>query len=380
LFVLTRPIYASATARLPLKKATKPLALDLRAGGYLIYPVVRAFHLKSNVWHPSDLALEAGLTEPLAAWAADAYFRLECLNIRIQSERNNFYYSRRHFPEGAYVFHWYFVPRLTSDKVDKIIERVIRNAERLNADDDRSFTVESLGIFGSGLQGTSEPGDVDVVFTARWRETGEPLPEHSYHPLGRGGEPTDDVSSALQPGSRVLDLSPHYLLEVQRLGVPYRIIWTRAEGRVSRQVTQPSEPAVQEGPAKFFVEDGRELEQTNSLVDSFRSKCQALAPLTPPQTIEVPESTKPMTRSKWLAALESDHPVVELAHMLCLPEGELKEKLRAYIEDAFAEDPGRERKARRDLYPYLAASKLYGQWDWHAQDGLVRRKAKKEKA
>ncbi len=83
-----------------------------------------------------------------------------------------------------------------------------------------------------------------------------------------------------------------------------------------------------------------------------------------------------MARSKWLAALESNHPVVELAHALSLPEGELKEKMRAYIEDSFAEDPDREREARRDLFPYLAASKLYREWDWIAQDGLHRRKGR----
>jgi hypothetical protein len=358
-----------------LKKPTIPLALDLRAGGYLVYPIVKAFQLKSNVWRPSDLALQSGLTEPLAAWAADAFLRLGCIHADY-FRKNHYAYSPRRVPTDACVRPQYFVPRLAPDKVDKIVERVIRNAERLNADDDRLFTVESLGIFGSVLQGASEPGDVDIVFTAQELDTGEPLPEHSYRPLGRGGEPTDDVTSALGLGSRSLDLSCHYLLEVQRLRAPYRIIWTRAEGRVSRQVTQPSEPAVQEGPEKFFVWDKSESEQINSLVNSFRLKCQALAPLTNPQTIEVPESTKPMSRSKWLAALESDHPVVELAHMLCLPEGELKEKMRAYIEDSFADDPDRERKARRDLYPYLAASKLYGEWDWKPQDGLYRRKAR----
>jgi hypothetical protein len=68
--------------------------------------------------------------------------------------------------------------------------------------------------------------------------------------------------------------------------------------------------------------------------------------------------------------------VVDLAHALCLPEGELKEKMQAYIDDSFAKDPDRERKARQDLYPYLAASKLYGKWDWNVQDGLVRRKGR----
>jgi hypothetical protein len=208
-----------------------------------------------------------------------------------------------------------------------------------------------------------------AVCCGRWRDSGELLPESSYYPFG-GQEPTDLVSRALSRGSRRMDLSFHDMHEVQKIAAPYRIIWTRAEGRVSRRVTGPSKPAVQEDP------DERELEQVNSLVNYFRSKCQALAALTNPQTIEVPESTQPMSRSKWLAALESEHPVVDLAHALCLPEGELKEKMRAYIDNSFDEDPDRERKARRDLYPYLAASKLYGEWDWHAQNGLYRRKGR----
>lgn len=84
-----------------------------------------------------------------------------------------------------------------------------------------------------------------------------------------------------------------------------------------------------------------------------------------------------MTRSKWLAALQSRDPVVELAHALCLSEGELKEQVGAYIKDSFAKNPDHEGEARRDLYPYLAASKLYGKWDWHTQDGLYRRKGRR---
>ena len=36
-----------------------------------------------------------------------------------------------------------------------------------------------------------------------------------------------------------MDLSSHYLLEVERLGAPYRIIWTRDEGCVDRAIITP---------------------------------------------------------------------------------------------------------------------------------------------
>ena len=100
-----------------------------------------------------------------------------------------------------------------------IISRVIRNAESVNADPSRDFIIESLGIFGSVLADATSPGDVDVVFTARWRFNNRPLPEASYYPFDVS-EPTNRVSRALSRGSRRMDLSSHYLLEVQRLGLP----------------------------------------------------------------------------------------------------------------------------------------------------------------
>jgi hypothetical protein len=132
-----------------MKKATEPLSLNLRAGGYLVYPVVQAFQLKSNVWPPSTLPLEAGLTEPLAARATDVFFGLGCIDTR-HFQKNDFFYT----PTEAYVRPWHFVPRLTPDKVDAIIERVIPNAERLNAVRDASSRLSRwvfLGLCYRGL-------------------------------------------------------------------------------------------------------------------------------------------------------------------------------------------------------------------------------------
>src|SRR6266436_4957275 len=38
-----------------MKKATNPLALDLRAGGFGVFPIAKLFDLPSNVWYPSIL-------------------------------------------------------------------------------------------------------------------------------------------------------------------------------------------------------------------------------------------------------------------------------------------------------------------------------------
>src|SRR4029077_19046415 len=59
-----------------MKKATNPLALDLRAGGFEVFPIAKIFDLPSNVWYPSILIRENLLAEPFAAWAANVFYTL----------------------------------------------------------------------------------------------------------------------------------------------------------------------------------------------------------------------------------------------------------------------------------------------------------------
>jgi hypothetical protein len=56
-----------------MKKATNPLALDLRAGGFEVLPLAKLFDLPSNVWYPSILIRENLVAEPFAAWAAQVF-------------------------------------------------------------------------------------------------------------------------------------------------------------------------------------------------------------------------------------------------------------------------------------------------------------------
>ena len=154
-----------------MKKATNPLALDLRAGGFEVFPIAKLFDLPSNVWYPSILIRENMLPEPFAAWAANVFYTLGAVQVLQWSNAALFY-----APTGNWLRPHHFAQRLTPTKVQAIISRVIRNAESVNADPSRDFIIESLGIFGSVLADATSPGDVDVVFTARWRSNNRPCP------------------------------------------------------------------------------------------------------------------------------------------------------------------------------------------------------------
>ena len=125
-----------------------------------------------------------------------------------------------------------------------------------------------------------------------------------------------------------MDLSSHYLLEVERLGAPYRIIWTRDEGCVDRAIITPKERRSKNVSAM-------KLPDADAFTDYFRARCALLAPLLPPQAPSLPRSTYQMSHSEWLAILDDKHPVVDLAHSLCLPRGELKEKVSSMVAERF---------------------------------------------
>src|SRR6202011_2434500 len=195
-----------------MKKATDPLALDLRAGGFEVFPLAKLFDLPSNVWYPSMLIRENLLAEPFAAWAANVFYTLGGVQV-LQWSDAAFFYA----PTGNWLRPDHFVQRLTPAKVQAIISRVIRNAESANADPSRDFIIESLGISGSVLAAdATSSGDVDVVFTARWRSNNRPLPEASYYPFGVS-EPTNRVSRAL---TREPKNGPEFSLpsRIERLG------------------------------------------------------------------------------------------------------------------------------------------------------------------
>jgi hypothetical protein len=85
-----------------------------------------------------------------------------------------------------------------------------------------------------------------------------------------------------------------------------------------------------------------------------------------------------MSHSEWLAALDENHPAIGLAHSLCLPLGELKQKVKSMVEERFQAHPNLKVEAQNKLHSYLAASALYGVWKWGATIGFrkIRRKSK----
>ena len=110
-----------------MKKATNPLALDLRAGGFEVFPLAEIFDLPSNVWYPSILIRENLLAEPFAAWAANVFYTLGGVQV-LQWTDAAFFYA----PTGHWLRPHHFVQRLTPAKLQAIISRVIRNVLKAN--------------------------------------------------------------------------------------------------------------------------------------------------------------------------------------------------------------------------------------------------------
>ena len=95
----------------------------------------------------------------------------------------------------------------------------------------------------------------------------------------------------------------------------------------------------------------------------------------PTQASPLPRSTYQMSHSEWLAILDDERPVVDLAHSLCIPRGELKEKVSSMVAERFQMHSSWELGAAESVQ-LLAASALYGEWRWEPAIGLRRTNAR----
>src|SRR5215469_14891569 len=99
-----------------MKKATNPLALDQRAGGFEVFPLAKLFDLPSNVWYPSILIRENMLAEPFAAWAVNVFYTLGGVQVLQWSDGVFFYTLTANWLRPQHL-----VQRLTPVKVQAII-------------------------------------------------------------------------------------------------------------------------------------------------------------------------------------------------------------------------------------------------------------------
>jgi hypothetical protein len=80
--------------------------------------------------------------------------------------------------------------------------------------------------------------------------------------------------------------------------------------------------------------------------------------------------SRPAQSRRW----RDETDVVDLAHSLCLPRGELKEKVSSMVAERFQMHSDLKTEAQKMLNSYLAASALYGEWRSEPAIGLRRTK------
>lgn len=346
-----------------MKKPTTPLSVDLRYGGYQVLPIIKVFEsLGTNVVRPGDLPFRVGLAEPLESWALYAFSEMGALTPSVWQSSLLYHIDKRdRIPRSGH-----FVARLNKARASNLIERVLTNAEKANADPYSDFIFDMIGVFGSTIRGAEAPGDVDIVFVARDCDTGELIPESDYYPFGPDS-PTDRAARVLRGGTRRSDLSCHDLREINSIGAPYRVLWTREEGRVERPITQNTTPVQEQS-----LHDHDSIVRTDERCEAFRRKCAQSALLVPPTNPHIPEGTEPMRIEDWAKTVSRDALIALLAQHLCLPPSPLKDQAGGLIADLRKDHAAEVERAAKQLFPFLAASLKFGTWKWDPAQGLIK--------
>jgi hypothetical protein len=350
-----------------MKKPTEPLPTDLRFGGYLVLPVLKAFENLANSVSPGHLCFRSGLSEPLSSWVINAAYEMGVLTPLSTKEGIAYFVDMQRVPNKQH-----FVRRLDARRVTNLVERVLSNAQVANNDRNSEFIFDTIGLFGSVLAGSSTPGDVDIVFVARFRRTGNLIPESQYRLFGRGA--SERAGNVLRGRTPHSDLSCHDIREVETIGAAHKIIWTREEGRVERLV-----PATKATPDPS-TEHADGIVQTDAKCEAFRQACAQSPPLSQPTSLVYPDDTVPMPFKSWAEATMDDSLVTTLAHHVCLPPGVVKDRVGETIANLRRTSQSEVDKAEMILFPFLAASEQFGTWKWNPEYGLKEGRPYKQSA
>jgi hypothetical protein len=340
-----------------MKKPTEPLPTDLRFGGYLVLPVLKAFENLANSVSPGRLCFRSGLSEPLSSWVINVAYEMGMLTPLSSKESIVYLLDMHRIPNRQH-----FIRRLDAGRVTYLVERVLSNVQVANSNPDSEFIFDSIGLFGSVLAGSSAPGDVDIVFVARFRRTGNLIPESQYRLFRHGA--SERAGNVLRGRTPHSDLSCHDLREVEKIGAAYKIIWSREEGRVER--------LIQATKATFdpSTEHADGIVQTDAKCEAFRQACAQSPPLSQPTSLVYPDDTVPMPFKSWAEATMKNSLVTTLAHHVCLPPGVVKDRVSETIANLRRTSQSEVDKAEMMLFPFLAASEQFGTWKWNPEYGL----------
>lgn len=317
-----------------MKKADEPLNKDIKTpDGTEIFKVVKAFTLPSNVWFPRTVTQKHRITEPLLAHYAQIYHTLG--GIELGTLRGGVgYYKPTHTLNKQH-----FAARLTRPAAERLIQRVITNAEYFNENNHYDIQIDEVGVFGSYLSEKLTLGDVDIVYRASFKKNKKPLPESSYF-YTKTNEPTCLVRQALEYRIKTWEVSAHYIVEVETIGAAYKILWTKEKGHVQKKITAPI--------AKAEEPDNREKDRINKECKQVRDTLKNShfpAQIQP----RLPKGTSPMPKKQWEDCIAEDRDknlIPTLAHIRCLPEGPLKKEWEIILEK------------EKDSEAYTSAQKL----------------------
>jgi hypothetical protein len=323
----------------------------------LVLPVLKAFENLTNSVSLGRLCFRSGLSEPLSSWVINVAYEMGMLTPLSSKESIVYLLDMHRVPNRQH-----FIRRLDAGRVTNLVERVLSNAQVANSNPDSEFIFDSIGLFGSALAGSSAPGDVDIIFVARFRRNGNLIPESQYSLFRHGA--SERAGNVLRGRTPHSDLSCHDLREVEKIGAAYKIIWSREEGRVERLIQATK------ATLDTSTEHADGIVQTDAKCKAFLQACAQSSPLPPPTRIVYPDEFISMTFKSWAEATMNDSLVTLLAHHVCLPCGALKDRVSETIATLRRTSQTEVGEAEMILFPFLAASEQFGTWKWNHEYGL----------
>lgn len=265
----------------------------------------------------------------------------------------------------------HFRPRITRAEANELLKTLINRAIALNQSSKSEFFFEEIHVFGSYLTDKPLLGDLDIGLKIAYADL-SPVPEPSYYIFDTKSD--FHKAAKLLCGKQLKSTGAHHIAEMKHIHVASQCVWAHKKNKIQNTII----PACHTAAELEQISDSIQLKtERQQILDNLTKTVNSI---TSWPTIELLNLTHvPLISYTAYTEMFAKKNILDTAHYLLLPGGNLKHELRALNTKTIAKN--NDTPLNHQALCFIKASIEYT--EWKTVNGRLirkRRTLKQEKA
>ena len=277
-----------------------------------------------------------------------------------------------HYRRAVFLGAEHFRPCITREEANKLLKTLINRATVLNKTSESEFFFEEIHVFGSYLTDKPLLGDLDIGIKVAYTDC-SPVPEPSYR-IFEHRSPFHKAAKLLC-GKELKSVGAHHIAEMKHIHVASQCVWAHQKNKIQKNII----PACHTSEELERISDSLQHKaETQQTLDNLTNTVKAITSWPEIEALNLTEV--PLIPYTAYTEMFAKCDILDLAHYLLLPDGNLKSEIKALNIQNKSAKKGSE--LLQQALCLIKASIAYTEWKTDRKGRLIhkRRTVKEENA